>query len=60
MMKRVCIPQIDHRRGLVVLGKKKLKLGMGYGQGEHHILEEGKNASFRGDGGEELVMVAHK
>ena len=37
MMKRVCIPKIEHKRGLMVLGKNQLKLGMGYGQGEHQF-----------------------
>ena len=32
-MKRVGILKIENIRGLVGLGKKQLKLGMGYGQG---------------------------
>ena len=42
------------------LGKNQFKHGMAYGQGEHHIHEEGKTALFKGDGGRELVMDAHK
>ena len=59
-MKKVCIHQIEHERGLVGLGKSKSKLGVGYAQEKlqfHQERESIKNAHFswRGEG----AMAAH-
>ena len=49
MMKKVCIHQIDHERGLVSLGKSMRDLDVGYGLEKHQFHQEResiKNAHF--------------